>query len=175
MKKLTLIISVLVFLVYDNSFGQSTYVLLEQDTCRLKINGLSILDLNMTGVNFEQLAAFGTLQDSTYTRTFVDETWELTYPGLSLTFINLDGKPKLYQLVITSFDEVAVEFCQKRIYSHSAEVFDFKGNSKEKIQVTVINDNTTEAEKFGNGYNYLEMILDSKKHIKSLRFQDSGQ
>ncbi len=150
------------------------YIIKEELSKKLKINGLTLFDLNNPGEQFEKLQALGQLQDSSYSQTFIEELWEFDYPGIKLNYTNLIGKPQLYTFMLHSFDAVNLQLSGKRILSHSIELFDFENSNAAKVQVELVDEGMTRPEKFGGKYSYLELVLNSENQIQSLKFQDLG-
>lgn len=171
MKKLILIILISLSLHSFNSFGQLDHVLIKEDISSLKINGLTVIELSNPGINFEKLKVLGQLQDSSYSKTITEEIWKLYYSGITLTYVDRHGKPELHSFEVNSFDKLKIQLREIKLNNQSTKQFDLEGNSRDKIQTIFINEHTSQPEKFGDNFHYLEMILDSNKNIKSLKFE----
>lgn len=156
-----ILLLILTFIPNDVFGQQNERILINgKETHSLRLNNvLGLKKLCLPGNNFEELEPLGVPNDTTYKRTFVDETWEFFYDDLKITYIDKNGEPELYKIEIDG-EKAFIKLAGKRLTSGvSADELMKHGNSYNKNDLSLEkNSKKVLTEKFKD-YSFVELIL----------------
>lgn len=176
MKNSVPILVLSIVLVVNCAFGQQGERILikGKKIHTLKLNNkISLRKLSLSGENFEQLDPLGIPNDKTYEQSVVDETWTFYYDDLEITFIDKNGMPELYKIVIDgerAFIKMAGQVLTTGI---SPEKIIKQGQANHKRDLSVEkNSNKPLASKLKDDYGFVELVLTTDgKSIDKIIYQ----
>lgn len=152
-----------IVLVVNSAFGQQAERILikGKKIYTLKLNNkIGLRKLSLPGENFEELDALGIPNDKTYEQSVVDETWTFYYDDLEITFIDKNGIPELYKIVIDGEHAFIKMAGQVLTTGMSPEKIIKQGQANHKRDLSVEkNSNKPLASKLKDDYGFVELIL----------------
>ena len=168
--------TIMLILILFNSiyiFSQTTksFLVKQENISLLSINGVSIMDLNEPGNNFQKLYKLGKPTNINITESFVEKIWVYEYSGIKLVYSNINGYPELLEMNVTILNsKYEISFDGKKINEKTKLNEIRSSNLKENykgLSGRLLNSNTTENIKFEDKTSFMELILsdDSMKII----------
>ena len=168
--------TIMLILILFNSiyiFSQTTksFLVKQENISLLSINGVSIIDLNEPGNNFQKLYKLGKPTNINITESFVEKIWVYEYSGIKLVYSNINGYPELLEMNVTILNsKYEISFDGKKINEKTKLNEIRSSNLKENykgLSGRLLNSNTTENIKFEDKTSFMELILsdDSMKII----------
>lgn len=167
----TLIICIITFI----NFSQAQNSLIYRDNIEPQIglnNSVSLNDLYYQSKEFRDVKRLGSNYVKSCESSPVDEICIFEFPGMKITFINLNGEFELSELEITKghilvlnknqipFGKESVGFLKGK--SENLTLNSFKDSSKLTLQ-----------EKYNNTYKYLEIFKNSDDEIEKIIYKRS--